>query len=100
MTDWRKVQGSQEEKPAEFDTTTSKVVVYQRKNIKRITITDMDGKTAELWEYEEREMTREEYAIVRTETQQKQIDEATETALTGLMATTDLYEELIDKGVL
>ncbi len=34
-----------------------------------------DGSTAELWEYEEREMTREEYAIVIAETQQEQIDQ-------------------------
>ena len=32
--------------------------------------------------------------------QQKQIDDVNDTAITGLMATTDLYEELIDKGVL
>ena len=34
-----------------------------------------DGSTTELWEYEEREMTREEYAIVIAETQQEQIDQ-------------------------
>lgn len=37
MTDWKKVQGSQEEKPAAFDTKTSAFVVYQRRNVKRIT---------------------------------------------------------------
>lgn len=75
MTDWKKVQGSQVEKPAEFDTTTSKVVVYQRKNIERITVTDMDGKIAELWEYDEREMSYDEYAVVRADAQQEQIDQ-------------------------
>ena len=75
MTDWRKVQGSQAEKPQEFDTTTSAVLVYQRRNIERVTAKDADGKTAELWEYEEREMSREEYAIVRAEAQQEQIDQ-------------------------
>ena len=37
---------------------------------------------------------------VISEIQQKQIDEANDTALAGLMATTDLYEELLNKGVL
>lgn len=75
MTDWKKVQGSQVEKPQEFDTTTSAVIVYQRRNIERVTVKNPDGTTAELWEYEEREMTHEEYAIVRAEAQQEQIDQ-------------------------
>lgn len=75
MTDWKKVQGSQAEKPKEFDTETSAVIVYQRRNIERVTVKNPDGLTAELWEYEEREMTREEYAIVIAETQQEQIDQ-------------------------
>ena len=40
-----------------------------------MTVTNPDGTTTELWEYEEREMTREEYAIVVAETQQEQIDQ-------------------------
>ena len=75
MTDWKKVQGSQVEKPQEFDTTTSAVIVYQRRNIQRVKVTNPDGTTTELWEYEEREMTREEYAIVVAESQQEQIDQ-------------------------
>lgn len=75
MTDWKKVQGSQVERPQEWDTTTSAVVVYQRKNIERITVEDMDGKTAELWQYDEREMSRDEYAVIRAEAQQEQIDQ-------------------------
>lgn len=58
MTDWKKVQGSQEEKPVAFDTKTSAFVVYQRRNIKRITWTSPNGTSTELWEYEERELTR------------------------------------------
>lgn len=75
MTDWKKVQGSQVERPQEWDTTTSAVVVYQRKNIERITVEDMDGKTAELWQYDEREMSYDEYAVIRAEAQQEQIDQ-------------------------
>ena len=67
MTDWKKVQGSQVVKPAEFDTTASAVVVYQRKNIERITIKNDGGSTTELWQYEERQMTREEYVMMQLE---------------------------------
>lgn len=75
MTDWTKVQGSQESKPKEWDTETSAVVVYQRRNIERVTGRDaMTGESYEHWEYDEREMSREEYAIIRAEEQQAQID--------------------------
>jgi hypothetical protein len=74
MTDWKKVQGSQAEKPAEFDTTSSEVVVYQRRNIERITVENPDGTTAELWQYDERELTNDEYQTVRADEQQEQID--------------------------
>lgn len=63
MTDWKKVQGSQPERPAEVDTTSSASTVYQRRNIEQITVTH-DDTTTELWQYEEREMTREEYFIL------------------------------------
>ena len=69
MTDWKLVQGSQDEKPAELDTTSSASTVYQRRNIERITVT-YDDTTTELWQYEEREMTREEYFILSAETTQ------------------------------
>lgn len=74
MTDWKKVQGSQAEKPAEFDTTSSEVVVYQRRNIERITVENPDGTTAELWQYDERELTNDEYQTVRADEQQERID--------------------------
>ena len=60
----------------------------------------MTGEEYEYWQYEERELSHAEYAAIRAETQQGQIDEAGETALAGLMAVTDLYEELLNKGVL
>lgn len=74
MREWKKVQGSQKEKPVEFDTATSAVVVYQRRNVELITLTNQDGSTAELWEYDEREMTYDEYINIRAEIQQEQID--------------------------
>ena len=63
MTDWKKVQGSQETQPETFDTTSSAVVVYQRKNIERVTTAD----GTELWQYDEREMSKEEYTLLALE---------------------------------
>ena len=60
MTGWKEVQGSQESKPKEFDLTSSATVAYQRRNIRRVKVKDMDGKETEAWQYEEREMTHEE----------------------------------------
>ena len=60
----------------------------------------MNGQTAEFWEYEEREMSREEYSVLIAGVQQEKISQVDETAIAGLMAVTDLYEELLSKGVL
>ncbi len=98
MTDWKRVQGSQEQKPQEFDTTSSAVVVYQRKNIERVTVEDkVSGETTEIWQYDERELSREEYSIIIAEIQQAQIKEANDTDITILMAITDLYEAVTSK---
>ena len=65
MTDWKVVQGSQPNKPDEFDVTSSPTTIYQRRNIQRITIEDKNennnDSNIELWQYEERELTIEEY---------------------------------------
>ena len=89
MTEWKKVQGSQETKPEEFDTTSSAAVVYQRRNVERVTVNNMDGTTSELWEYDERKMTHEEFAALLA-----QMDTAKfEDELTDVqMALVELYE--------
>lgn len=74
MTDWKIVQGSQTEKPAEFDTATSAVVVYQRRNIERITVDSGDGAKTELWQYEERQMTHDEYYNMRQKQNAANVD--------------------------
>ena len=63
MTEWITVQGSQEIKPSEFDTASSKKVVYQRANIKRVTVEGVDGETTEIWQYDERQMSHDEYRL-------------------------------------
>ena len=50
MKDWKRVQGSWAEKPAEFDTASSAVTVYQRRNFERVKVPDMDGTEHEVWE--------------------------------------------------
>jgi len=72
MTDWKKVQGSQSSQPAEFDSTSSPTTVYQRQNVKQVTITGIDGTKSTVWEYDERTMSHAEYAaIVNAMTQSK-----------------------------
>ena len=68
MTGWQKVRGSQSTKPREFDTGSSPETIYQRKNIQRVTeFNESDGTTTELWEYDERTMTRQEFVTIFTE---------------------------------
>lgn len=55
------VTGSQAEKPAELDTTSSAEYVYYRRNIKQIEQTDDQGNTVTLWQYEEAKVSRQEY---------------------------------------
>ena len=73
MTDWKKVTGTQPDKPEEVDRTSSPSTVYLRKNIEQVTreVEGNDGKiqTVNEWQYDEKEMTVEEYenmALVKT----------------------------------
>lgn len=65
MTDWKTVTGTQPERPEEIDKTSSPLTVYLRKNIKQVE-REIEGSVGESqtvteWQYEEREMTVEEY---------------------------------------
>ena len=55
-----KVNDSQTYMPVEFDETISSSVVYQRRNITQIKVTNQDDTTITLWEYEERILTPSE----------------------------------------
>lgn len=81
MIEWQKVYGSQAERPSALDTTSSAVYVYQRRNIERVTLEGEDGTTSEMWQYDERKLTKDEYAAQLEE-------ELTATQL----ALTELYE--------
>ena len=87
MTDWKIVQSSQEDKPLELDKQSSKHFIYQRRNIERVTVEDTEGKTAELWQYEERKLTSEEYAVMHVSELEAEL---TQTQL----ALVELYEQI------
>jgi hypothetical protein len=68
MTDWKTVHDSRTTTPEELDTTSSSSTVYERRNIRRETVTvggSEDAATMEQWVYEQREYTQEEYAMMR-----------------------------------
>lgn len=59
---WNTVEGSQEEKPKEIETISSKTTIYLRKNIKRMTRHDeITGDDSEFWQYDEATLTQREY---------------------------------------
>lgn len=65
MTDWKKVIGTQPERPQEVDKISSPTTVYLRRNIEQIerTTEEINGKTQTLteWQYEEKEISVAEY---------------------------------------
>ena len=74
MKDWKKVQGSQIERPAEFDATSSPTTVYQRRNITQVEIEGTDCTTTAVWNYEERTMSHTEYAALVSENTQSKLE--------------------------
>lgn len=68
MTEFKTVHDSRVEEPAIIDTTSSESTVYERRNIRQETRTmEMGGGdpvTITEWVYEQREYTKEEYAMM------------------------------------
>ena len=103
MTDWVKVNGSQEEKPAEFDETSSSSVVYQRRNVHTIEVENQNGTKVTLWEYEERTLTPSEANLEKNnielkeklEAQATQLNEQNDNQLAIMSAISDLYEGMV-----
>lgn len=61
--DFIHVEGTQTEKPLDFDATTSKTIVYIRKNIERKTKTQ-DGLTYDVWEYDEAQLPMSDFNAI------------------------------------
>lgn len=99
MTDYRLVENMEADAPAEIDATTSPNVVYQRKNIKPVKESGSEEehnyKPAH-WEYEERELTKDEYSqyLIAME-QAKEINEHSDEE-----AIDNYTRQLMDEGVL
>lgn len=53
------------DKPDAWDTTSSKALVYQRKNIIQVSFTNDDGSVNEQWQYDERKMSKAEFEIIQ-----------------------------------
>ena len=71
---YKHIEGSQAERPLEIDTTSSKSVVYLRKNIERVEHEDEQGNVYELWEYDEAQLTPDEYSIFLQEDIQSKVE--------------------------
>lgn len=99
MTDYVNVECMQEGKPLEIDTDSSPSVVYQRQNIVEVDAVGTEGDVdynPKHWEYEERTMTRTEYAqyVIAMEQANEINEHSTEAAI-------DEYTmQLIEEGVL
>lgn len=63
MKDWKTVTGTQPERPAEVDRESSPTTVYLRKNIRRVEQKEAEDSeiTVSVWQYEEQELTAQEY---------------------------------------
>lgn len=99
MTEYKLVESMQSDKPLDIDTTSSPNIVYQRKNIKLVEATgnedDLTYKPRH-WEYEERELTQDEYSqyLIVME-QAKEINEHSDEE-----AIDNYTRQLMDEGVL
>ena len=67
MTDWKKTETAQEEKPLAIDATQSPTTVYERRNIAQTQRQQNDGEIRTVWEYDERELTMEEYEKMKND---------------------------------
>lgn len=99
MTEYKLVESMQSDKPLDIDTTSSPNIVYQRKNIKLVEATGCEDDFTykpKHWEYEERELTQDEYSqyLIAMEQVQEINEHSDEEAI-------DNYtRQLMDEGVL
>jgi len=70
--EYKHVEGSQKEKPLAIDTVSSSTITYVRKNIQRVPKKDDEsGEVYEIWEYDEAQLTKEQYTDYLTDQLQK-----------------------------
>lgn len=98
MTDYRTVESMQSDKPLEIDTQSSDTV-YQRKNIRLVAASGTEGETdykPKHWEYEERKLSRSEYAQYVVSMEQAEVINAH----SDQEAIDNYTRELMDEGVI
>ena len=99
MTEYKLVESMQSDKPLDNDAISSPNIVYQRKNHKSVesagSVDDFTYKPKH-WEYEERELTQDEYSqyLIAME-QAKEINEHSDEE-----AIDNYTRQLMDEGVL
>lgn len=71
---YKHIEGSQAERPLEIDTTSSKSVVYLRKNIERVEKEDEQGVKYEVWSYDEAKLTQAQYSLYLQEDTQSKVE--------------------------
>lgn len=86
MYKFETVRGTQSEKPAEIDTTSSQYVVYIRKDIEAFEEMDSEGNQTKGWKYKECVVPNNNY-IVDILAEQKETNEAI------MLGMCDLYEQ-------
>ena len=77
------------DKPAEFDSSSSKFYVYQRKNIQLVTLHNDAGEPYQQWQFDELKIPKDEFMQSRIQALE---DENTQLQL----ALTELYEEFLE----
>ena len=98
MTDYKTVESMQSDKPLEIDTQSSDTV-YQRKNIRLVAASGTEGETdykPKHWEYEERKLSRSEYAQYVVSMEQAEVINAH----SDQEAIDNYTRELMDEGVI
>lgn len=86
MSEWKEVIGSQSERPAEIDVTSSAFVVYERKDIQRYEEKDDEENVIyKGWKYKERQVPKEQWSIETAASNKKNLDAI-------MLGLTDLYE--------
>ena len=105
MTDWKKVTGTQTERPEEIDRTSSPSTVYLRRNIEQVEreVEGADGETQTVteWQYEEREMTVENMALMKTVVEENTSGIVESVTQFQKEAVIDEYtEQLIEEGLI
>ena len=70
--EYKHVEGSQKEKPLAIDTVSSSTIIYVRKNIRQVEKKDEQSEEIyKMWEYDEAQLTREQYTDYLTDQLQK-----------------------------